>query len=154
MSHIATVDLEVHDLDALAEAAERVGLQLVYGQQTYHWFGSNVSNYPLPEGFTTADLGRCEHAIRIPPDAAAAAGRLPYEIGIARRRDGKDGWLLFWDFWMGGFGLQERAGPNCEHLSREYAGITATREAMLHGFTLGEELRREDGSIRLELIRY
>jgi hypothetical protein len=154
MSHIATVDLEVHDLDALREAAERVGLELVYGQQRYRWYGSNISNYPLPAGFTTADLGQCDHAIRIPPDAAADMRHPPYEIGIARRRDGKEGWLLFWDFWMGGYGLQDRAGPNCEHLSREYAGITAIREAMLHGFSLEGELRREDGSVRLELVRY
>lgn len=154
MSHIATVDLEVHDLDALAEAAARVGLELVYGQETYRWYGTNVSNYPLPTGFTTADLGKCEHAIRIPPGDVPAGGMRPYEIGIARRRDGEPGYLLLWDYWAGGYGLQERAGPNCEFLSREYAGITATREAMQHGFMLGDEQRFEDGSIRLELIRY
>lgn len=155
MSHIATVDLEVHDLDALAEAAACVGLEFVRDQRTYRWYGANIGNYPLPAGFTAADLGHCEHAIRVPPGEASATGsRAPYEIGIARRRDGEPGYLLFWDFWCGGFGLEERAGPNCERLSREYARIIATREGLLQGFTLGEKIRREDGSVRLELIRY
>ena len=65
MSHVATINIEVKDLDALGIAAGRIGLELVRGQKEYRWYGQSVGDYPLPAGLTEADLGVCEHAIRI-----------------------------------------------------------------------------------------
>jgi hypothetical protein len=133
MSHVATVDLEIKDLDALDGACKRLGLELVRGQQTYRWWGRHVGDYPVPAGFTKEDLGRCEHAIRIPNDQSA------YEIGIVRRRDGKPGYALMWDFFAGGMGMQKHVGEGCAKLKQAYALSIATRTAQRNGFRVTEQ---------------
>lgn len=153
MSHVATVDLEIRDLDALAEAAGRVGLELVRGQQTYRWYGEHVGDYPPPAGFMPEDLGKCEHALVVAGDFSGRSEWMkPYEIGVVRRRDGKPGFALLWDFYDGGNGLQDKVGPGCRNLKREYATVVARKQAIAQGFTVNE-LRQPDGSIRLRLTR-
>ena len=143
MSHVATVDVEVKDLDALAEAARAVGLELIRGQTTYRWYGRHVGDYPLPAGYAKKDLGMCEHALRIPdgPDKHARA----YEIGVVRRRDGKPGYALMWDFYSGGFGLEERVGKDCQNLRREYALTVATRAAVARGYQVNKQTQPGGG---------
>jgi hypothetical protein len=146
MSHVATVDVEIKDLDALAEACKRIGLEFVSGQQTYRWYGMSVGDYPLPAGFTADELGKCEHAIRIPGSETA------YEIGVVCRRDGRAGHTLMWDFWAGGKGLEALAGKDCRNLKREYAAVVAKRQAQRSGFQVNEQ-RQPDGSIRMVLSK-
>lgn len=142
MSHVATVDLEIRDLDALGEAVQRLGGQLARGQQTYRWYGEHVGDYPLPAGFAEEDLGKCEHAVKFPD--------VEYEIGVVRRRDGRAGYALMWDFIDGC--LVQAAGQNCCKVKREYAGVVARKQAMAQGFTVNEQ-RQADGSIRLRLTK-
>lgn len=144
MSHVCTIDLEVKDLDALAEAAKRLGLELVRGQTSYRWYGQHVGDYPLPQGFEKDDMGHCEHALRIPGSDTA------YEVGVVRRRDGRPGYTLLWDFYAGGEGLQAKIGPGAKLLKREYAAVVAVRQAQRSGFRVNE-VRQQDGSIRLLL---
>lgn len=161
MSHVATVDLDVKDLDALATACQRLGLELVRGQTTYRWYGQSVGDYPLPHGFTEQDLGHCEHAIRIPPADAEALkatqrGQEPYEIGICRYKPGTkkdvklaDGrvvqqdvsgnFCLMWDFFGRGFGMQERVGDDCDKLRQQYGIATVERLAQRNGFRLAQQ---------------
>lgn len=153
MSHVATVDLEIRDLDALASACRRLGLELMRGQTTYRWYGMHVGDYPLPVGFTAEELGTCEHAVRIAGDNVnREGGGAAYEIGVVRRRDGRPGYQLLWDFWQGGNGLQAKAGDDCNGLRREYAFEVARKQAMAQGFTVNEQ-RQADGSIRLLMRR-
>lgn len=121
MSHVSACPAMVTDLDDLDAACTECGLQLVRGQETYRWYGTHVGDFPLPEGFTADDLGRCEHAITVPGNGRA------YEIGVCRRRDGEDGWVLVFDFWEGGFGMAEHAGNGCERLIGQYLAATAAR---------------------------
>jgi hypothetical protein len=117
MSHTVEIkDLLIRDLAALGRAATRLGLELVMGQTNYRWYGTVVGDHPLPTGFTSQDIGKSEHAIRIPnqPDA--------YEIGIVTRRDGLPGYALHWDFWNGGYGLTDRIGQ-----ARRRASPTSAR---------------------------
>lgn len=146
MSHVATVEIEVKDLLALDDACKRLGLELVKGQETYRWFGEYVGGHPLPDGFTAENLGVCDHAIRLPdnPDA--------YEIGVVRNRSGKAGYSLLWDFWEGGFGLEDIVGEDCSKLKQAYAACAATRQAIVSGFRVQEQTQ-EDGSIRLVLSK-
>ena len=44
MSHVTDLKLRIHDLDALEEAAEKCGLQLMRGQKTYAWFGEFMND--------------------------------------------------------------------------------------------------------------
>jgi hypothetical protein len=143
MSHVATIDIEVKDLDALADAAKRLGGELVRGQTSYKWWGSHVGDYPMPDGFTEDDLGTCEHALRF-PDAA-------YEVGVVRRRDGRPGYTLLWDF-IDGRLKKLMGGETAVNLKREYATTVATRQAVRSGFRVNET-RQQDGSVRLVLSR-
>ena len=146
MSHVATVDVEVKDLESLDLACQRLGLELVRHQLSYKWFGKHIGDYPLPEGFAVHELGRCDHAIRIPgkPDA--------YEIGVVRRRDGRPGFMLLWDFFAGGYGLEKIVGHECQALRQHYAAAVATREARRKGFIV-QETKLGNGQIQLRMTR-
>ena len=147
MSHIAEVNLLVQDLNALQRACQRLGLELVPGQQTYRWYGRAGGDYPLPVGFAKDELGTCEHAIRIPGNDQA------YEIGIVTRRDGKPGYALLWDFYQGGYGLVEHVGEQAERLQQMYAleVLLSTVEQMNH--CVIEQTHLADGSIELLLAQ-
>lgn len=143
MSHVTTVTVEVRDLDALAAACRRCGLELVRGQTSYRWYGHHVGDYPLPAGFAESELGTCQHAIRVAGSSTA------YEIGVTARRDGRPGYALIWDFFgRAGSELQQHAGPECTKLRQAYSVELATRQARRQGFTVTEQ-RQPDGTIRL-----
>lgn len=142
MSHVATIEIEVKDLDDLEQAARRLGMQLCRGQTTYKWWGRHMGDYPLPAGFAAEDLGKCEHALKH-PDAA-------YEVGVARRRDGRPGFTLLWDFIDSR--LVDVVGKDGCNLKREYAVVAAMRQAKSNGFQV-QELRQPDGSVRLRCVK-
>lgn len=146
MSHIATIQVEIRDLDCLRAAAKRLGLEWREGQQKYRWYGRSVGDYPLPTGFAAEDLGKCQHAIGVPGKADA------YEVGVVARRDGKPGYTLLWDFWSGGHGLQDAVGQDGRKLIQAYAVEVARKQARLGGFVVSEQARA-DGSIKLVLRR-
>lgn len=164
MSHVATVDLEIRDLDALAEAATRLGMELARGQQTYRcWYTATppadrdeylrithqTVESLVPEGFRGDEIGRCEHALRVRGNGTA------YELGVARRRDGRPGYVLLFEEYganSAGKALLDAVGPGCRHLKREYAYAVARKTAVAQGFTVNEQ-RQPDGSIRLRLTR-
>lgn len=139
MSHIAEIELQIKDLQALKEAAKALGLELREGQETYRWYGRSVGDYPLPAGFTKEDLGKCEHALSIPGSPYA------YEIGVVARKDGKPGYTLLWDFWQGGYGLEEKVGRNAIDLQREYAFAVSKAAARKKGFTKFKVITTQEG---------
>jgi hypothetical protein len=140
MSHVAKIAIEIKDLDALQAACARIGCELINGKTTYRWFGRHVGDYPLPEGFAATDLGQCEHAIRV-PDAS-------YEIGVVRRRDGKSGYTLLWDFFSsGGLDRNKAIGPNAGRLVQAYGVESAKRAARRAGYSVTEA----DGSATLKV---
>ncbi len=133
MSHVADIpEMDIKNLEALGDAAKRLGLELVKGQTTYKWYGRHVGDFPLPAGFKASELGKCEHAIRIPGAKGA------YEIGVVKRRDGKPGYQLLWDFWEGGFGLQEKIGETGGLLKQAYAIAAAKKQMLRKGFRATE----------------
>lgn len=142
MSHITVIEIQIKDLDALEAAARELGLELRRGQTTYDWYGRKVGNDPMPEGFTVADLGKCDHAITIPGNERA------YEVGVCASRNGEPGYTLMWDFWNGGYGLQDKIGQNGQRLIQEYAVQVAMNEAMREGFRVTREVL-EDGRVVL-----
>lgn len=131
-------------------ACKRLGLELVEGQKTYRWWGRSEGDYPLPEGFTAQDLGHCEHAIRVP--LSHPSGRNAYEVGVVKRRDGKPGYQLMWDFFAGGYGLQEFVGEDCKKLRQAYATEAAKAQARKMGYRVTEKLQA-NGSIKLVLAK-
>ncbi len=146
MSHVCKIELEIRDLRALAEAARALGLELVEDQQTYRWWGHSEGDYPLPAGMTAVDLGKCDHAIRIPGDDRA------YEIGVVKRRDGKPGYSLLWDFYNGGFGMEFKVGKDGARLKQEYAAAVSIRQMRDQGFMVSRKVT-PDGRIILNATR-
>lgn len=148
MSHVTTLKIEILDLQSLRDACKAAGLQFKEGQQTYKWFGRHVGDYPLPKGFTQKDLGKCNHAIGISKKDA-------YEIGVCEK-DGKI--TLLWDFWQGGYGLEEVAGKDCNKLVNAYTKIVAVKEArklaQSQGYTFSEEFDKDTNETVLTLRKY
>lgn len=144
VSHIATVELEIKDLDALEAACRQLGLQFNRGQRTYKWYGTRVGREPLPHGFKVEELGKCEHAISVPGNSKA------YEIGIAQRRDGQPGYTLLYDYWQGGYGLIEKVGDEkCGKLTQEYAAQVAIKQARKQGFSVTRKVNAQTGQLQL-----
>lgn len=146
MSHVATIDIEVKDLDALGKACEELGLELVKDQKRYKWYGSIVGGGQriMPEGFTNDDAGKCEHVIRVKGKPTA------YEIGLSTRRDGRPGYALLWDTWSGGYGIvQAVGGEKAQKLVQSYAAEVATKAAKKAGFRVVKRSVRSDGSIQI-----
>jgi hypothetical protein len=115
------------------------------GQRSFRWFGEIVGDGgPLPAGFTEADMGKCDHAIRIKGDMAH------YEIGVCQRRDGKPGFTLLWDSWEGV--LQQKAGDKCGRLVQGYAAEVAIRQARRQGFRVQKKMLA-NGKIQLVCSR-
>jgi hypothetical protein len=143
MSHVAEIEIEITDLAALAAACRRLGFVFREGQKTYKWYGRWEGDYPLPEGFSQEDLGKCDHAIQVPGAA--------YEVGVVKARQRGAGYRLLWDFWCQG-GLTERLGPKAERLVQAYGVEKAKQEARKQGFSV-YETARADGTVRLTLTR-
>ena len=140
MSHVAKIELEVKDLQALRDAAERLGLEFREGQKTYRWWGRTAGEYPLPAGFTAADLGKCDHALRVPGKADA------FEVGIAFR-GGR--YHLLWDFYgTRGAPMQKAIGPNGGKLRQAYAIAEAKIATRKKGYACVER-NLPNGSIQL-----
>lgn len=139
MSHVTDIKCTLDDIPAVKEVCKELGLVFCENQQTYKWYGSHVGDYPLPEGFTVADLGKCQHAIKVPG--------CDWEIGIAQPRNAK-GLRLVFDFWGPGQALSKALGGNDarEFVARyeavraeaacRKAGYRTTREKAQHGYNV------------------
>lgn len=168
MSHVAQVEIEVTNLDDLAQAARRLGLELVTDQKEYKAYFSaaqiaewtangRIKNLKdiVPPGFDPSEYGKCEHVIRLRPDKAREYEEKyhakPYEIGIVHRRDGKPGFALLWD--SIGCGLTDYCGAQLGRLKQAYALVAARRTAVAQGFRVVREVTAQDGRIQLEVTK-
>ena len=139
MSHVAKIEITITDLDTLKGACEQLGLQFMAHQKTYSWYGRYVGDSAIPEGFTEADLGRCDHAIRVPG--------AEYELGVVYR-NGR--FHLLWDFYRSG-GLERVLGKGACKLKQAYSAERVRREARVKGYHVQE--RKTEQGIRLILTK-
>ena len=138
MSHVSKIEMEIQSLHDLKLACKDMGLTFVKNQKTYAWYGRWVGDYPLPEGKTVEDLGKCDHAIQVPG--------CEYEIGVIKKPEG--GYELVWDFWRSG-GLENVLGKDAGKLKQAYAKVKVFKEARLNGYQVSHI--RTDTGIRLTL---
>ncbi len=134
---------DIKDLAALATAAAACGLEFVKDQPEYAWWGYSVGDYPLPVGFTAADLGHCDHVLRLKNHPGA------FEIGVVKRKDGRPGYELLFDF----FGFRGQplvdaiGGQDGRKLKQEYAAAVASKMYAKQGFKVQRAMK--DGRVIL-----
>lgn len=136
MSHVATVDVEIKNLDWLAKACRKIGLEFVRGQTEF---------------FAYRDRD-CDHAIRVPGQQEILKKARAYEVGLTARTDGRPGWQLSYDLFLGGRGMQAFVGDKCSKLVQAYTTVAARETAMRQGMRVSEQMLA-DGSIRLVLSK-
>lgn len=154
MSHVTDLRLKIHDLDALEEAAEKCGLELRRDQKTFAWWGTFVGDSRDYGEMRPDSMGKCEHALRVKGDNPRNGSAGPWEIGIAKSKDG-DGYGLFYDtYGTAGSRLTAAVEQNANKLRREYAYAVAAKKAKATLGKKGWTLSREEmigGTIRLKL---
>ena len=124
MSHVTTIDCEEnYDVKSLKQMCRDMDWEFLEGKTTYKWWGSHVGDYPVPEGFRVEDMGKCQHAIKIPGAS--------YEIGFTTDRNGK--LRLLWDFYSTG-GLQRKLGEKAGKLKQAYRIAKVKTTARSKGF--------------------
>lgn len=144
MSHISTISLKILDLAALREAVKSFGGEWVENQKTYRWYGRYVGDTPLPQGMTEDQLGKCEHAIRIPG--------VSYEIGVVKLKEG--GYTLAYDYYdyqacgHDGGKLTALFGKGLQKLVQSYAVTKACLTAKKQGWTVQKQAL-PNGTIKL-----
>lgn len=111
MSHVDNIAThgEKFELEVIRVMCKRMGWTFLEGQKTYKWFGTSIGDYPIPEGMTVEDLGKCDHAIQVPG--------CRYEVGVRLNTDGSAS--ITADFWDGG-GLNAVLGQKGEVFWQEY----------------------------------
>ena len=137
MSHISKIELVIHCLEDLKDACRQLGFEFVKNQKTFKWYGRWVGDTPLPEGVKIEDIGKCDHAIRVPG--------CEYEVGVIKRGEH---YVLLWDYYYAG-GLIERIGANAGKLKQAYTVSRVRKEARRKGYRVLE--KRIDQGVRLVL---
>ncbi len=127
MSHISKIEMIINSLQDLRQACKQLGFEFVSDQKTYQWYGRWVGDAPLPSGIHKEDLGKCDHAIKVPD--------CKYEIGVVRQ-DGH--FILLWDSWHSG-GLRKKIGNDAGVLRQQYAVARVSREAHLRGYRVSQK---------------
>lgn len=152
MSHVVSIAVEIKDLDALAQACQRLGWQL--HQRPHKWFGQWVDDSPVPRHLF-ADEAEYERVRALPRSdrqafmtqllngavAAIAVPERDYEAGLIRQNGC---FTLAWDAWHGELNLNP--------LVQLYGVEKAKLEAKKSGF-LCEEQQLQDGTIKLRLTQ-
>lgn len=106
------MELLIKDLEALRSACKDLGCTFIPNKHDYKWWGSHVGDYPLPEGMTKEEMGKCNHAIKVPG--------ADWEIGVVKEKDGKSHKLIY-DFYGGeGQKIHKVCGENLGKLKQRY----------------------------------
>lgn len=145
MSHVATIDLIIKNMDALKRTCEDLGLTLKENQKTYRWFGKWVQDYHAEDaayknGIDPKDYGRCEHAVEVPGSN--------YDIGIIKNPKG-DGYVTVFDFYGSGQAIHQKlGGPGLDKFRQHYAA-SATELEMANAGYYTEREWLPDGSLNV-----
>lgn len=124
MSHVSSISIAITDLNALKLAAKELGANWIEGKKQYAWYGQHVGDYPLPQGMTEEQLGKCDHVISVPG--------VGYEVGVVRRADGTH--TLAYDFYGPGRGLLKQFGEGLKKLVAAYSVHKTTLWARNKGY--------------------
>lgn len=127
MSHVASVELKVISLEHLKAACKELGFEFLEGQSTYRWYGRYMADYG-------ADDAAFKHGIKPDQYGKEAAHVLrhkdaTYDIGVYHSPSGDGSYVLCYDNWNDGNGLEKVAGVGLTKLKTEYGVVTAMNQA-------------------------
>jgi hypothetical protein len=131
MSHVVSIQTQVHDLNAVKAACQELGLTFKENQKTIRWFGKWVNDYSANDaayklGISTDDYGKCDHAIEVPGSG--------YDVGLLKDHK-TGGYRLYFDFYANhGRKIQEAIGKNGEKFIQFYAAHKIAMESKLKGY--------------------
>jgi hypothetical protein len=141
VSHIATVEVEFRDMDALAKACVKCGVELRQDQKTFRWYNDQVSS--------------CDAAIVHP-------SKFAFEIGVHKTETGL---RIEFDPHNRGKKYGPNTGPGMQDavafednfrglgkLQQAYAVEVARKQAKRQGFSVREQVQA-DGRVKLTLSR-
>jgi len=123
MSHVTKIDVVINNLDALAEACQELGGELLLGVTEYKEYYSKK---------------KCTHCIRFKGAS--------YEIGVQAQKDGT--FILEADFWSSG-GLTGKVGTGGTKLQQQYKCSAVKSEMKKKGFKVTKSWE-QDGNIQME----
>ena len=145
MSHVADVQLQIKDLDALKTAVEALGATFVQGQKSFKWYGRFMNDWSSQRAASNRhdakDFGKCEHAITV--------DGVKYEIGVVKT---DDGYSLLYDSWGPGAGLEKKFGVGMPKLKQSYSTEVSRRELKRKGYRV-TTINNADGSVKLKAVR-
>ena len=150
MSHIADVQMQIKDLDALRAAVESLGGKLVLGQKTHQWFGRFMNDWSSERAAVnrrdSSTFGTCEHAIKFP--------HINYEIGLVK---GADGFELIYDTYgrdrtHDGSKLEAKLGVGLTKLKQAYGVEVTRRQLSRQGYRV-TTINNPNGSISVKAVR-
>lgn len=139
MSHIVAIDFQCKSLDAVRATCDRLGFTFCEGQTSYKWWGRWEGDSPLLARIRLEDLGKCDHAIRVPGSR--------YEVGIVKMEDGS--YDLRWDYIHGPL-CNAMGGPSADKFRQAYQIEVARIEARRKGARF-QEFRLPDGTVKLRI---
>ena len=147
MSHVATIDIEIEDLESLKKACSENGLTFLEGQKKYKWYGRWVNDYhgtdaAYKHGIDPKDYGKCEHAIQVKKGS--------YEIGVARNKKGK--LVLIWDFFGGA--IEKACGKDCHKLYESYTKHVTVKKLKKKGYYLAKTTTNKNEEQELVFAKY
>lgn len=143
MSHVDNISTngEQFSLPAILHMCKRKGWTFLENQKTYAWYGRSVGDYPVPVGTNVEDLGKCDHAIRIPG--------AKYEVGL-KKIPGTDNYNVQADFWRGG-ALDRILGAKGERFAQEYYKTKAIMTAESKGWAWEEMPATVEGALKIKV---
>lgn len=113
MSHIASVNCIIKDLDALETAAEKFGATLVRGKNRFKAYYGDTQT-------------KCEHVIEVNNN------RSGYSIGVRKEANANEEFGLACDFFD--HSLENTFGKDLVGLKNEYSAVVAEKALRRKGF--------------------
>jgi hypothetical protein len=159
MSHVAKIDIEIKDLEALKAACKRLGFTFNEGVKKFRWFGRFVDDTRIPDGMfdeeetarlrkmsseerrriMTERFPQCEHEISVPGCS--------YSVGVVKKGNG---YQLRYDYYESAI-VSALGGQSAPLIVQAYAIEKARREALKLGYRVLGEQKNAQGAVTLRV---
>ena len=153
MSHVADVQMQIKDLNALRQAVEAAGAVWHEGQTTHRWYGRFLDDWNDSRAAVNRrdpkTFGKCLHAISVPG--------VNYEIGVVQHRSGEGFDLVYDNFGSSGQHdgqkLEQKFGGAGFPVLRQGYGVELTRRELTRKGYRVVTVPQEDGTIKVKATR-